>query len=95
MTYKTEFNRKYGFKPLSTSHSLKEISDITGYELKGLKTIFKKGQGAYVSAPYSVRPHVKSADQWAYARVYASINPKSKAYKIDKVHLVKKSKKKK
>ncbi len=95
MTYKTDFNRKYGYKPLSKSHSLNEISDITGYQLKGLKTIFKKGQGAYVSAPYSVRPQVKSADQWAYARVYASINPKSKSYKIDKVHLVKKKSKSK
>ena len=90
MTYKQDFNRKHKIKPLSKSHSLKEISEISGYELKGLKTIFKKGQGAYVSAPYSVRATVKSDEQWAYARVYAAINPKSKAYKIDKVHLVKK-----
>ncbi len=95
MTYKQDFNRKYGFKPLSKSHSLKEISDITGYELKGLKTIFKKGQGAFFSRPDSVRKHIKSDEEWAYARVYASVNPKSKAYKIDKVHLVKKKSKSK
>jgi len=92
MTYKQDFNRKHKIKPLSKSHSLKEISDISGYELKGLKTIFKKGQGAFYSNPSSVRKQVKSDEQWAYARVYAAINPKSKAYKIDKVHLVKKKK---
>ena len=91
MTYKQDFNRKHKIKPLSTSHSLKEISDISGYELKGLKIIYKKGQGAFFSRPDSVRKSVKSDEQWAMARVYASINPKSKAYKIDKVHLKKKS----
>lgn len=99
MTYKEDFNRKYKFKPLSTSHSLKEISDLTGYELKGLKTIFEKGQGAFKTNPQSVRPHIKAlgkggADAWGYSRVYASINPKSKAHKVDKIHLKKKKKKK-
>tara|TARA_R110001592_G_scaffold82881_1_gene245364 strand:- start:1620 stop:1916 length:297 start_codon:yes stop_codon:yes gene_type:complete len=98
MTYKQDFNRKHKIKPLSKSHSLKEISVLSGYELKGLKTIFEKGQGAFFSNPQSVRPQIKAlgkggADAWAYARVYASINPKSKAYKIDKVHLKKKKKK--
>tara|TARA_R110001599_G_scaffold96297_1_gene249078 strand:+ start:679 stop:975 length:297 start_codon:yes stop_codon:yes gene_type:complete len=98
MTYKQDFNRKHKIKPLSKSHSLKEISNLSGYELKGLKTIFEKGQGAFFSNPQSVRPQIKAlgkggADAWAYARVYASINPKSKAYKIDKVHLKKKKKK--
>lgn len=93
MTYKTDFNRKHGIKPLSKPHSLKEISEISGYELKGLKTIYKKGIGAFKTNPQSVRPHITSAEAWGMARVYASINPKSKAYKIDKVHLVKKSKK--
>ncbi len=92
MTYKTDFNKKYKFKR-DEAHSLKEISDITGYELKGLKIIYKKGIGAYKTNPSSVRPHVKSPEQWAMARIYASINPKSKAYKIDKIHLKKKKKK--
>ena len=95
MTYKQDYNRKYGFKPLSKSHSLKDISKTTGYELKGLKTIYNKGIGAFKTNPSSVRPQVKSAEQWAMARVYASINPKSKSYKVDKSHLVKKSMKKK
>ena len=29
-------------------------------------------------------------EQWAMARVYASVNTKSKAYQIDKQHLKKK-----
>lgn len=91
-TYKMKFNKKYK-QPKNKSNSLKEISDLTGYELKGIKTIFEKGKGAYKSNPQSVRPHVKSASQWGYARVYASVNPSSKAYKIDKVHLKKKKKK--
>tara|TARA_R100000654_G_scaffold75160_1_gene111633 strand:+ start:1091 stop:1363 length:273 start_codon:yes stop_codon:yes gene_type:complete len=90
MTYKQDYNRKYGFKPLSKSHSLKDISKTTGYKLSGLQTIYNKGIGAYKTNPQSVRPNVKSKEQWAMARVYAAINPKSKAYKIDKVHLKKK-----
>ncbi len=95
MTYKQDYNRKYGFKPLSKSHSLKDISKTTGYELKGLKIIYNKGIGAFKTNPQSVRPQVKSAEQWAMARVYASINPKSKAHKVDKSHLKKKKKSKK
>ena len=91
LTYKQQFNKKHK-QPKNQSNSLKEISKLSGYQLKGIKTIFDKGKGAYKSNPQSVRPQVKSAEQWGYARVYASVNPKSKAYKIDKVHLKKKSK---
>jgi len=92
MTYKSEFNKKYKFKK-DEDHSLKEISDITGYQLKGIQTIYNKGIGAYKTNPGSVRKNVKSKEQWAFARVYAALNPKSKAHKIDKIHLVKKKKK--
>ena len=89
LTYKKRFNKKYGFKP-DEPHSIKEISDITGYKLSGLKTIFQKGKGAYKSNPQSVRPHIKSPEQWAYSRLYASVSPGSKANKIDKSDLKKK-----
>ncbi len=89
LTYKQLFNKKYGFK-LNEPHSLKEISDITGYKLSGLKIIFEKGEGAYYNNPSSVRKTVKSPQQWAMARIYSAVNPKSKAYKIDKSHLQKK-----
>ena len=91
LTYKQQFNKKHK-QPLSKSNSLKDISRLSGYQLKGIKTIFDKGKGAYKTNPQSVRPQVKSAEQWGDARVYASVNPKSKAYKIDKIHLKKKSK---
>jgi hypothetical protein len=87
-TYKQKFNRKYG-QPLAQSNSLKDISKLTGYKLSGIQTIFEKGKGAYKTNPQSVRPSVKSPEQWAFARVYAAVNPNSKAYKIDKIHLKK------
>ena len=89
MTYKQKFNRKYK-QPLNQSNSLSQISKLTGYKRSGLQTIYNKGVGAYKTNPQSVRPSVKSPEQWAMARVYASVNPSSKAYKIDKIHLKKK-----
>lgn len=89
MTYKQKFNKKYK-QPLKKSNTLSEISKLTGYKLSGLQTIYDKGIGAYKTNPKSVRPQVSSKEQWAMARVYASINPSSKAYKIDKSHLIKK-----
>jgi len=86
LTYKQKFNKKYGF-PKDKSHSLSSIAKTTGYKKSGLQTIYNKGIGAYKTNPGSVRPQVKSAEQWAMARVYAAINPSSKAYRIDKVHL--------
>lgn len=88
-TYKQKFNKKYGFK-LNEPHSLKEIANITGYEYKGIKTIFEKGEGAYYSNPQSVRKSVKSPQQWAMARLYSAVDPSSKAHQIDKIHLKKK-----
>tara|TARA_R110002020_G_scaffold1247_3_gene5978 strand:+ start:5297 stop:5572 length:276 start_codon:yes stop_codon:yes gene_type:complete len=89
LTYKNKYNKKYGFKK-DKSHSIENISKTTGYKLSGLKTIYSKGKGAFYSNPQSVRPQVKSAEQWGMGRIYAAVNPKSKAYKIDKSHLIKK-----
>jgi len=88
-SYKNKFNRKYK-QPLNKSNSLADIAKLTGYQKAGLQTIFNKGIGAYKSNPGSVRKNVKSPEQWSMARVYAAVNPQSKAYKIDKVHLKKK-----
>jgi hypothetical protein len=89
LTYRNKFNIKYGFDK-NESHSLDEISKLSGYKLSGLKGIYNKGIGAYNTNRKSVRPTVKSAEQWAHARVYASIYPNSKSGKIDKDLLVKK-----
>jgi hypothetical protein len=87
-TWKNKFNKKYDFSS-DESHSLDEISKITGYDRQGLQTIYNKGVGAYKTNPQSVRPSVKSPEQWAMARVYSAVMG-GKAQKIDKSHLVKK-----
>lgn len=87
-TYKNRFNKKYGFKA-DEPHSLAEISKITGYKLSGLQTIFDKGIGAYKTNPSSLRPQVKSPEQWAQARVYSAVMGGLTA-KIDAAHLIKK-----
>jgi len=89
LTYKQLFNKKYKY-PTEKSHSIEDISKITGYKLSGLQTIFNKGIGAYKTNRSSIRPQVKSPEQWAFGRIYAAVNENSKAYKIDKVHLEKK-----
>ena len=86
-TYKERFNAKYKF-PKGTSHSLKEIADITGYKLSGLKVIFDKGIGAFSTNRKAVRPQVKSPEQWAYARVYSAVMG-GKTAVIDASHLKK------
>jgi hypothetical protein len=72
VTYKNKFNAKYGF-PKDESHSVAEISKITGYKKSGLETIVQKGRGAFFSSPGSVRPNVKSPDQWGRARLYSAV----------------------
>ncbi len=86
LTWKQKFNKKYG-QPLDQPNSLEDIARLTGFKLSGLKTIFEKGEGAYNTNPQSVRPNVKSAQQWAYARVYSAVMG-GKARRIDKSHLI-------
>lgn len=88
VTYKDKFNKKYGFSK-DTSHSIKDIAKISGYDLDGINTIYNKGLGAYYSNPSSVRLSVKSPEQWAIARIYSAVSPGSKASKVDKSHLIK------
>ena len=87
MTYRQQFNQKYGF-PKDASHSVAEISKLTGYKKSGLETIFNKGVGAYYSNPQSVRPSVKSPQQWGYGRIFSAVM-KGKAAKIDEMFLKK------
>jgi hypothetical protein len=72
ITYRDKYNKKYGFKK-GTSHSLKDISKKTGIGMKGIQEIYNKGIGAYKTNPGSVRPSVKSKEQWAYGRVYSAV----------------------
>ncbi len=88
LTYKQKFNKKYGFSK-DDSHSVEEISRLTGYKLAGLKKIIEKGEGAYYSNAKSVRPTVKNPTQWGIARLYSAVMG-GKAKNIDKDLLVKK-----
>jgi hypothetical protein len=81
VTYKQKFNKKYGFE-LDESHSLAEIAKITKLKLSALQAIYDKGIGAYKTNPQSVRPNVKSKEQWAMARVYSAVMG-GKAAKVD------------
>jgi hypothetical protein len=86
-TYKNKFNKKYGF-PKDQSHTISEISKLTGYKKSGLETILDKGRGAYYSNPTSVRPQVKDPTQWGMARIYSAVMG-GKAAKVDASHLIK------
>lgn len=86
-TYKQKFNKKYGFEK-DEPHSIAEIAKITGYKKSGLETIFNKGIGAFKTNPASVRPSVKSPEQWAYARIYSAVMG-GKASQVDASHLIK------
>lgn len=82
LTYKQQFNIKHK-QDKNKSNSMKEIAKLSGVKLSILNKIFLRGKGAYKSNPKSVRKFVNSPEQWGYSRVYASINPKSKANKSD------------
>ena len=86
VTYKNKFNKKYGFDE-NESHSLEEISKITKIKLSSLQDIYNKGIGAYKTNPESVRPNVKSKEQWAMARVYSAVMG-GKASQVDKNELI-------
>ena len=86
VTYKNKYNKKYGYSK-DESHSLEEISKDTGVSLAGLQQIYNKGIGAYKTNPSSVRPNVKSKEQWAMARVYSAVMG-GKASKVDSNELV-------
>jgi len=88
ITYKNRFNKKYGFDK-DESHSIAEIAKITRFKKSGLQTIFDKGVGAYKTNPSSVRPQVRSPEQWGQARVYSAVMG-GKTANIDRAHLIRK-----
>ena len=84
-TWKQKYNKKYG-NDLDASNSLSDIAEDTGVSKKGIQKIYNKGIGAYKTNPSSVRPNVKSKEQWAQARVYSAVMG-GKASKVDKKEL--------
>lgn len=91
-TYKNKFNKKHGFKK-DESHSLAEIAKLENLKKSAVQKIYNKGVGAYKTNPKSVRPNVKSKEQWGVSRVYSSVMG-GKASKVDAKEL-KEGKKKK
>tara|TARA_R100000005_G_C4953821_1_gene173155 strand:- start:747 stop:1058 length:312 start_codon:yes stop_codon:yes gene_type:complete len=79
-TYKERFNKKFN-QPKDTSNSKSKMVRLTGIPKSVLDDVYDRGVGAYKTNPSSVRPQVKSEEQWAYARIYAFI---MKAYDAKK-----------
>ncbi len=73
MTNKEEWNKRHG-QAKGKSNSKAEISKISKVPMKILNEVFDRGVGAYKTNPSSVRPQVKSKEEWAYARVYSFVN---------------------
>lgn len=66
------FKKKHGV-PASEGLSLTEIARLSKMPVKALQEVYNKGVGAYKTNPESVRPQVKSVEQWALARVYSFV----------------------
>ena len=84
-TNKNKFNKKYR-QPKDASNSLTKIAKLTGIKRSALQKIYNKGIGAYRTNPGSVRPNVKSKEQWAMARVYSAVMG-GPAAKVDRKEL--------
>ncbi len=93
VTNKQKFNKKYK-QPLNTANGKDDIVRLTGIPKKILDEVYDRGVGAYKTNPKSVRPNVKSPEQWAMARVYAFVM-KGKTYKTADKDLADKLRKKK
>jgi hypothetical protein len=90
LTHKIHFLTKKGLDP-NSSHSIYELSRISGYSPLILHQVYNRGIGAYKTNPTSVRNNTTfqkgqnipmkyklSKEQWAMARVYSFLdgNPK-------------------
>jgi len=71
-TNKQKFNEKYNQRK-NQANSKKDISKLTKIPISILDDVYDRGMGAYKTNPQSVRPSVKSPQQWAMARVYSFV----------------------
>ncbi len=72
MTNSEAFKKKHGV-PVGEGLSLMEIAKLSGMPRLALQEVFDRGIGAYKTNPSSVRPSVKSPEQWAFGRVYSFV----------------------
>lgn len=66
------FKKKHGLS-IDADLSLSEIAKLSGFPRAALQEVYNRGIGAYKTNPESVRPQVKSKEQWAFARVYSFV----------------------
>jgi hypothetical protein len=69
------FKVKHGISP-AEGLSMEEVAKLSGMPRAALQEVYNKGVGAYKTNPGSVRPSVRSAEQWAMARVYSFVMKK-------------------
>jgi len=78
------FKAKHGISP-SEGLSLDDVSRLSGMPKAALQEVYNKGVGAYKTNPASVRPSVKSAEQWAMGRVYSFVMKRKPTFRgVDK-----------
>jgi hypothetical protein len=92
-THRENFLRKHNL-PKDSSHSLSELSKISGISRATLQQVYNRGIGAYKTNPSSVRAKGTfkkgpapmstklSKEQWAMARVYSFLDG-SKKHDLD------------
>lgn len=71
-TNKQKFNMKYK-QPKNQANGKDDIVRLTKIPKSILDQVYDRGIGAYKTNPQSVRPSVKSKEQWAMARVYSFV----------------------
>lgn len=74
-----EFKKKHGLDPASDL-SIAEVSRLSGFPRAALQEVYNRGIGAFKTNPESVRPQVKSKEQWAMARVYSFVMKRSSTF---------------
>jgi hypothetical protein len=75
----TAFKKKHGVDP-DTSLSLSDIAKLSGFPKAALQEVYNRGIGAFKTNPESVRPQVKSKEQWAFARVYSFVMKRASTF---------------
>jgi hypothetical protein len=75
-----EFKKRHGI-PEDEGLSLAKIAKLSGMPRAALQEVYNRGIGAYKTNPESVRPQVRSAEQWAMARVYSFVMKRPGTYR--------------
>ena len=73
------FKKRHGI-PEDEGLSLAQIAKLSKMPRAALQQVYNRGIGAYKTNPESVRPQVKSAEQWAMARVYSFVMKRPGTY---------------